>query len=104
MDTLQIAYKILYSLEHKDRTEYMGQLISPDKLGVPADKWLEVMQTLMDEGYIAGVDVSADIPGETSVNIKAARITLKGAEYLRDNSAMRRLGKAATDVISIVKP
>lgn len=35
MDTLQIAYKILYSLEHKEKADYMGQLVSPQKLDVP---------------------------------------------------------------------
>lgn len=104
MDTLQTAYKILYGLEHKGKAEYMGQVIGPEKLGVSADKWLEVMQTLLDDGYISGVSFSTNVLGEIAVNIKSARITLKGAEYLRDNSAMRRFAQVATDVISIVKP
>lgn len=42
MDTPQIAYKILYSLEHKEKADYMGAVISPAKLGSQEDKWLEV--------------------------------------------------------------
>ena len=34
MSTLQIAYEILYSLEHKKKADYMGQIISPTALDV----------------------------------------------------------------------
>ena len=50
MDTLQTAYKILYSLEHKKKADYMGVLISPAKLGVQEDEWLEGIQLLQDDG------------------------------------------------------
>ena len=79
MDTLQIAYKILRSLEDKTKADYMGQIISPTALGVSEDKWLEVIQSLLDEGYIAGVKLSKDILGNQLVDVKNARITLKGA-------------------------
>lgn len=104
MDTLQIAYKILHSLEDKKQADYMGQIISPSALGVEENKWLEVIQSLLDEGYIAGVKLSKDILGNQMVDVKNARITLKGAEYLRDNNAMRKFAKVATDVITILKP
>ena len=104
MDTLQIAYKILYSLEHKEKAEYMGALIGPEKLGVPKEKWLEVVRLMMEERYIAGVAIQRDIVGGWMVDIKNIHITLKGAEYLRDNSAMRKLSRISMDVISIIKP
>ncbi len=103
MNTLQIAYKILYSLEHKEKADYMGALISPQKLGVAEDKWLEVLQTLTDEGYIAGAKFGKDILGADFVDINNIRITLKGAEYLHENSAMKKLGKLASNVITIAK-
>ena len=104
MDTLQIAYKILYSLEHKEKADYMGQLISPEKLGVDPEKWLDVIEALLDEKYIAGVTVKKTILGEKQVDVRDARITLSGAQYLKENSAMRKFAKVATDVITIVKP
>lgn len=103
METLQIAYKILYELEHNKTDTYKGLLISPEKLNVDSDKWLEVVQSLVDEQYITGVRVSRNIMGETMVDIKNARITLKGAEYLQENSVMKKIGKVATDVITIAK-
>lgn len=103
MDTLKTAYKILYSLEHKKKADYMGKLISPAKLDVSEGEWLDVIRSLLDEGYIAGVKIQMDIIGNQMVDIENARITLKGAEYLRENGAMRKFAQIATDVISIVK-
>ena len=104
MDTLQTAYKILYSLEHKKKADYMGVLISPAKLGVQEDEWLEVIQSLQDDVYITGVKIQTNILGNQMVDIEDARITLNGAEYLRENSAMRKFAQIATDFINIVKP
>lgn len=104
METLEIAYKILYSLETGKKADYMGKLISPEKLDVPEDKWLDVMQTLSDEGYISGISIKENILGETKVDIKRAMITIKGAEYLHENNAMKKFGKIATDVITVFKP
>lgn len=104
MDTLQIAYKILYSLEHKKKADYMGQIISPAALDVPEDKWLDVLQTLLDEGYVSGARVGKDILGNQYADVKNIKITVKGAEYLSENSTMRKIAKVATDVITIIKP
>lgn len=104
MDTLKIAYKILYSLEHKKQADYMGALIGPAKLDVSDSEWMDVIQSLLDEGYISGVKIKTDILGNQMVDIKNVRITMKGAEYLHENSAMRKFAKIATDVIEIVKP
>lgn len=104
MSTLQIAYKILYSLEHKKKADYMGQIISPAALEVPEDEWMNVIQMLLDEEYIAGAKVGKDILGNQYVDVKNARITLKGAQYLSENSAMQKIAKIATDIITIAKP
>lgn len=104
MNTLQIAYKILYELEHKEKQDYMGQLISPAALKVEEDKWLEVLQSLLDENYISGVKIGKDVLGNQYVDVKNAKITMKGAEYLSENSAMKKFAQIATNVISVVKP
>lgn len=82
----------------------MGTIISPQRLGIEDDEWLDVIRSLLDEGYVAGISIKPDIIGNVNVDIRSARITLKGAEYLHENSAMRKLAKIATDVITIVKP
>lgn len=104
MNTLHTAYKILYSLEHKKKADYMGVLISPAKLDVTEDEWLDVIQMLLDDGYISGVSIKDTILGERKVDIANAKITLKGAEYLHENSAMKKIGEIATNIINIAKP
>lgn len=104
MNTLQIAYKILYSLEHKEKADYMGQLISPAALEVPEDKWREVLESLLEDGLISGVKFGKDILGNQYIDVKHAKITMKGAEYLSENSVMKKIAQVATDVITIVKP
>ena len=106
-DTLQIAYKILYALEHKNMQEYTGTLISPEAVSAKPEKWLDVMQNLNDDGLIAGIEITSDITGGVYVDIEHARITLKGAQYLKENSIMAKIGGVASNVInvgSIVKP
>lgn len=103
METLEIAYKILYSLEHKDKPKYMGQIVSPEVLNISDKKWLEVVQTLLDEGYIAGITIKKNILGDIKVDIEKARITLSGAQYLKENSAMKKFARVATDIITIGK-
>ena len=104
MNTIQTAYKILHSLETGKKADYKGTLISPQKLGVSDEEWLDVVKSLLEENYVAGIQITEDILGNTNVDIGSARITLKGAEYLHENSAMKKFAKIATDIVEIIKP
>lgn len=104
MNTLHIAYKILYSLEREKKADYMGKLISPMALDVPEDKWREVLESLVEDGYVSGVKFGKDILGNEFVDVKHAKITMKGAEYLSENSTMKKIAQIATDVITLAKP
>lgn len=101
MNTLETAYKILKNLESAKDVEYMGTLISPERLNVSDEEWLMVMKNLLEEGYVRGVDINKNVLGQTKVNIEEARITLKGAQYLHENSAMQKFMRIATNVITI---
>lgn len=103
MNTLEIAYKILYSLENEKKADYMGIIISPAKLGIEPEKWADVLKTLCDEGYISGVKFTHDILGQDRIDIGDAKITMKGAEYLHENSTMKKFGEIATNVITVLK-
>ena len=102
MDTLHIAYKILYSLEHEDRADYMGLVVSPEKLKVSETEWLKVIRILSNDGYISGVQIQKNVLGETEVDIQDISITMKGVEYLRENNTMKQIAKVATNIISII--
>lgn len=100
MNTLQIAYKILHTLDQWEDAPYMGHLISPKKLDISPSEWLGVMSLLIDEGCISGVRFSRDIYGRRTANIKNAHITLKGAEYLYTNEVMRKYSGVANNVVA----
>lgn len=103
MSTLEAAYKILYALEHKGAPEYMGKILSPMALGIETWQYSDVIKTLLEESYITGVSFRENVIGEEEIDIKHARITLKGAQYLKENSAMALFAKTATNVISVAK-
>lgn len=103
MNTLHVAYQILYSLEHKKKADYMGVIISPERLKISESEWLDVLQTLSEEGYISGVEIKEDILGNVNADIENIRITMKGAEYLHENSTMKAIAKVASNIFTITK-
>lgn len=56
---------------------------------------------MVDAGYIKGVFVRSDLTGETEIEAEDVRITLKGLEYLTENSIMQRIYKTAKGIKDI---
>ena len=99
MDNFKAVYKILTALEKSmDMEEFNMDLISPERLGVSYERWSKYMEMISDVGYVKGVEVDRDITGATVVNCDNIRITLKGLEYLQENSIMQKLYKAAKGI------
>ena len=73
MGTLDTAYRILYALEHKTGTPEIG----PAKIKTDPEKWAEVLQGLIDEGYISNVDIRENILGEKEIGFEPAATGLK---------------------------
>ncbi len=103
MDNFKIIYKILSALE---KSMDMGGIdvncISAEQLKVSQERWSRYMEMLTDAGYIKGVSIKKYVTGDMVINIDEIRITLKGLEYLSENSIMQRMYKAAkgfTDLI-----
>lgn len=103
MDNFSIIYKILSVLEKSmDLEEADMQRISPENLKVSQERWNKYIEMLADAGYIKGVSLKRYADGGLVVNIDEIRITLKGLEYLSENTIMQRMYKAAkgfTDLI-----
>jgi len=104
MDKLKTVYYILKNLETKaHKYEYKGAAISPEALDVDDNHWLDVMRIIIKEELISGAIIQEDISGGIDVDIEKVALTLKGLQYLKENNAMVKFGKFATNVISIVK-
>ena len=102
MDNFKAVYKILSALEKAmDLEEFDLDLISPQRLGVSQERWNKYMEMMLDVGYIKGVSIQEDITGGTNVDCERLRITLKGLEYLQENSIMRKIYNAARGVKEI---
>ena len=103
MDNFKIIYKILFTLERSmDLEKFNPDSISPEALKISHERWNKYMEMLLDAGYIKGVKIQKYVAGGTSVDIDDIRITLKGLEYLSENSIMQRLYKAAKGITELV--
>ena len=103
MDNFKIIYKILSVLEKSMDLENVDiERISSNNLGISQQRWNKYMEMLLDAGYIKGVTIQKYVTGETNVDAEDIRITLKGLEYLSENSIMQRLYKAAKGITELV--
>lgn len=102
MDNFKAVYKILSALEKAmDCPEFDMSQIGPEKLKVSNERWARYIEMMADVGYIKGVNVYQDITGETIIDSDDIRITLKGLEYLQENSIMQKIYKAAKGISEI---
>ena len=103
MDNFKIIYNILSSLEKSmDIEECNLDIISSDTLRISNERWNKYIEMLLDAGYIKGVTIQKYITGETNVNAEDIRITLKGLEYLSENSIMQKMYKAAKGITDLI--
>ena len=76
--------------------------VGPDSLKVSQERWCRYLEMMADVGYIKGVTYRLNVIGETIVDAKNIRITLKGLEYLQENSIMRKFYNTAKGVVDII--
>lgn len=102
MDNFQAVYKILSTLEKAmDYSEFDIKQIGADKIEVSKERWARYIEMMNDVGYIKGVRIYEDITGETCIEDDGIRITLKGLEYLQENSIMKRIYKTVKGIKDI---
>lgn len=103
MDNFNVIYKILKRLEKAmDYDEFDIEQISAESLGINENKWCKIMEMLAQNGYIQGVNVKYSIDGNVLISTSNTRITLKGLEYLNENSFMKKAANIAKGVKEII--
>lgn len=103
-DNFKCIYKILKALEKAmDYPDFDLSQISHEKLEISKERWARYLEMMIDVGYIKGLLIYEDISCETIVENEGVRITLKGLEYLSENTIMQRFYKAAIGVKDLVK-
>ena len=102
-ENFKIIYEILKKLENSmDISEFDNSILSYKSLEISKPKWCRIIKMLFDSGYITGVNVWESYDWSyPQVELTRPEITLKGLEYLRENSIMQRMYKAAKGIKEI---
>lgn len=94
-DYFVIAYRILKYLyacfmagDPADLSMY-----GPDALGINNGYWINMLESLSNEGYITGVSFPAAVGGIRSAKPYDIRITQKGIVFLQENGSIQRAAK-----------
>lgn len=104
MEQFRIIYNILRTLQRAmDVEEFDASMISAEALGISNAMWTRIMRMLVQEGYIEGVRViESDLADLPMIRAHHPAITLKGLEYLEENTLMRKAMELAKNVRSII--
>lgn len=103
MDNFKIIYKILKAFEKSmDYDDFNTEPIEAEQLGVTFSRWKKIMKMLSEEGFLTGVLIIETDGGELIVKLKNPAITLKGLEYLNENSLMKKAANIAKGISDIV--
>lgn len=104
MDNLKIIYKILKELERAlDYDEFDAECISAETLKISEPRLNALLCMLANDGYIEGVNVRKFLGSKyPQAIVRDIRITLKGIEYLSENSVMKKLSEAAKGIAEII--
>ena len=103
MDNFRVIYRILRYLEKAlDYDEPNMDCISAKALKLSDQRWVALMEMLSKEGYIDGFSVQSTVDGSILISSSTPRITLKGLEYLQENSLMKKAAELAKGVADII--
>lgn len=101
MDNFSIIYKILKALEKAmDYDEFDTKTISHERFGIPYQRWEKILIMMVRSGYIEGVIFDQTL-GDYSPHIVEPIqpvITLKGLEYLSENTLMKKAANIAKGI------
>lgn len=102
MDNFTIIYRILKALEKAmDYEEFDISTISAERLNISYSRWEKIMIMLAKTGYVEGIIYDQCLNDYSPHLTKPIHpsITLKGLEYLNDNSFMKK----AANVVKGIK-
>lgn len=97
VDNFKIMYKILRELEKNMGNERFNiETVSAENMKISFEKWEQLLILMQDEGYIKGLVLSKDL-GQMYRHIAEPikpQITIRGLEYLAENSFMGKAKEA----------
>lgn len=98
-DVIQTTYRILKTLEASmDFDEFDQRSISAETLHVSERRRLEILQMLLERGFIKGISIEQDAAGNFLVSEGRPRLTLDGVLFMNENTSMQRAMKMAKGI------
>ena len=92
MDNFKIIYRILKYLEQHLGEDIDLDKISHEQLGISFLRWEALLRMMQEEGYIRGLVYEQTMSDSSPHVVLPIRpnITIKGLEYLAENSFMKK--------------
>lgn len=85
-----------------DCEEFDRRAISAEALSLSEACRTANLKMLAENGYVQGLDIRKGLQGDVTISMHHPEITLKGLEYLEENSLMRRAATLAKGIQDIV--
>ncbi|MDR3149546.1 MAG: YjcQ family protein [Oscillospiraceae bacterium] len=102
MDNFKVIYKILKILEEAmDVQDFDESMLSPDMFKISQTRLDAILVMLQNDGYISGL-IPVRFGRMTGVKFDNVRITLKGLEYLAENSFMKKAANIAKGIADLI--
>ncbi|WP_176330284.1 YjcQ family protein [Oceanobacillus rekensis] len=91
MDKKKLIYSILKELEQ-------GNVPEREDYELRIEQWGEIVLLIKNEGYATGIAVAFGDNTIAEVSISSAKITMKGIEFLEENSGLAKTYKGIKEV------
>lgn len=86
-----------------DLEEFDKNSISRERLELSEARWCRIMTLIVEEGYVKGVEVWNSLDcAYPRVCMTRPEITLKGLEYLEENTFMKKAAEMAKGIVEVI--
>lgn len=85
-----IILKALYEYK-KEHKKFNIEEISPEVLKIHEGYRDEILEEMLESGYVKGFKVRQYISGKCIIDLEEINITAKGIEYLNENNQMKKV-------------
>ncbi len=85
-----------------DYEEFDVDMISPETLGITKERRDKLLIEMQNEGYIRGISVKQYMNGNDIVKFRRPEVTIKGLEYLSENSMMKKAANLIKGIAEII--
>ena len=99
MDNMKVVYKVLAEVDKQmDNIDFDESFIK--NLKVSDNRINKIIESLVEDGYLTGIKISKPKTGNIVMFINP-RLTIKGMEFLQENSTMQKIKNGLKDVKDI---